>query len=169
MDVDEILLPIDQVAGKAGLASSALRYYERCGLIGEGQKIGGRRHYPPSVLRRLSTIRVCQTLGFSLAEIGELLDGSGDGEAWRTLSKVRRAEVQSQIQQLQSLLEVLNTAVECCCPDLGDCPEMSPEGRLASVVPEPEDTAERAYRPPHRVHRPRCGPADPALRLRGKG
>lgn len=166
MDVDETLLPIDQVACKAGLASSALRYYERCGLIGEGQKIGGRRHYPPSVLRRLSTIRVCQTLGFSLAEIGALLNGSADGDVWRRMSRMRRAEVQSQIEQLQSLLEVLDTAVECCCPDLGDCPEMSPDGRLASVVAEPEDPS---YRTPPRLHRPRCGPADPALRSRGKG
>jgi MerR family redox-sensitive transcriptional activator SoxR len=169
VDLDESLLPIDQVACRSGLASSALRYYERCGLIDEGRRIGGRRHYPPSVLQRLSMIRVCQTLGFSLSEIGELLDGSGDGQAWRTMSRARRAEVQSQIEQLQSLLEVLDSAVECRCPDLGDCPEMRPDGRLAQVVPDPDGAARRSDRPPPRLHRPRCGPSDPALRLRGQG
>jgi MerR family transcriptional regulator, redox-sensitive transcriptional activator SoxR len=133
--LDEALIPIDEVAVRSGLASSALRYYERCGLIRSGEKIGGRRHYPPAVLQRLSTIKVCQTLGFSLAEIAELLDGSHEGEAWRTLSRVRRAELRSQITELQSLLAILDTTVDCSCPALHDCPEMSPDGRLAQAVP----------------------------------
>ena len=169
MNRDESLLPIDQVAYRSGLASSALRYYERCGLIDEGRRIGGRRHYPPSVLQRLSMIRVCQTLGFSLSEIAELLDGSGDSAAWRTMSRARRAEVQSQIKQLQSLLEVLDSTVECCCPDLGDCPELRLDGRLAQVGPDAEGPADRSHRPPPRLHRPRCGPSDPALRTHGDG
>jgi MerR family redox-sensitive transcriptional activator SoxR len=142
----EVLLPIDQVACRSGLASSALRYYERCGLIVQGRRIAGRRHYPPSVFQRLSTIKVCQALGFSLAEIAELLDGSGDGEVWRELSRIRRSEVQSQIEELQGLLEVLDMTVDCSCPTLPDCPEMSPDGRLARALPERARQAQRAPR-----------------------
>ena len=170
MDSSEVLLPIDQVACRSGLASSALRYYERCGLIAEGRRISGRRHYPPSVLQRLSTIRACQTLGFSLAEIAELLEKSAGGEAWRHLSRVRRAEVQSQIEQLQSLLKVLDSAVECCCPDLGECPQMRPDGGLAEVgAGDRVDRTDRAHRPPPRLHRLQRGSVGPAVRSHGGG
>jgi MerR family redox-sensitive transcriptional activator SoxR len=145
-------MPIDEVAVQSGLASSALRYYERCGLIRSGKKIGGRRHYPPSVLQRLSTIKVCQTLGFSLAEIAELLEGPGVGAAWRKLSRIRRAELRSQIEELQSLLEILDTTVDCDCPALHDCPEMSPEGRLAKAIPGPGWRVDRSPRQVTRGH-----------------
>jgi MerR family redox-sensitive transcriptional activator SoxR len=145
--VKKALLPIDEVAIRSGLASSALRYYERCGLLRSGEKIGGRRHYPPSVLQRLSTIKVCQTLGFSLAEIAELLEGHRDGAVWQQLSRIRRAELRSQIEELQSLLEILDTTVDCSCPTLHDCPEMSPEGRLGQAVPDRPRRVDRSPRP----------------------
>jgi MerR family redox-sensitive transcriptional activator SoxR len=77
--VAEGLLSIGKVVEESGFAASALRYYERCGLIGPEAKVQGRRHYSHSVLRRLSVIRVCRAVGFSLTEIACLLDG-GNGE-----------------------------------------------------------------------------------------
>jgi MerR family redox-sensitive transcriptional activator SoxR len=136
--VNESLLSIDKVAKQAGLTSSALRYYERCGLITEGTRISGRRHYPPSVLQRLSVIKVCQGIGFSLTEIRDLLDGQpGHNGTWRDLALTRRAEVQRQIHQLHRLLEVLDTAMACACRALCECPQMGPEGQLARRSPEP--------------------------------
>ncbi|WP_432838852.1 MerR family transcriptional regulator [Dactylosporangium sp. CA-092794] len=130
-------MSIDKIAKQAGIASSALRYYERCGLIGEGARIGGRRHYPPSVLQRLSVIKVCQGIGFSLSEISDLLDGPrGHNGAWRDMALGRRVEVQRQIRELQDLLGLLDAAIACACSALCECPHMGPDGHLARRPPE---------------------------------
>lgn len=131
----EDLLPIDKVAKESGLASSALRYYERCGLINVGIKIGGRRHYSRSVLHRLSVIKVCQAVGFSLSEIGELLDMTSEPDgssAWRELAQRRRRDIEEQIRLLRSLADTLDSAIDCECVKLTECPEMGPQGELAS-------------------------------------
>lgn len=125
------LLSIDKVAKQSGIASSALRYYERCGLIAEGVKIGGRRHYQPAVLHRLSVIKVCRAIGFSLSEITGLLDEvPGQDLTWREVALQRRTAVQEQIGQLQNLLEMLDTALDCSCPTFCDCPRFGPDGEL---------------------------------------
>ncbi|MBE8523092.1 MerR family DNA-binding protein [Amycolatopsis sp. H6(2020)] len=132
--MNDQLVAIDKIAKESGLASSALRYYERCGLIGSGARIGGRRHYPSSVVQRLSVIKVCQKIGFSLAEIAELLDGTrGHDGAWREIALARRAEVQRQIGDLQTLLGLIDSALDCECPKLGDCPHLGPKGHLATT------------------------------------
>lgn len=136
------LVSIDKIARLSGMASSALRYYERCGLINEGIRIGGRRHYPLSVLHRLSVIKVCQSVGFSLAEIGELLNGApGRDGSWRELAKARRQEIREQIRRLNDLSELLDSALRCSCTTLPDCPSLAPLGDLA------RQTAERHEKP----------------------
>jgi MerR family redox-sensitive transcriptional activator SoxR len=102
--VTDPLLPIDQVAKLAGVTASALRYYERRGLISEGVRLGGRRHYHTSVLHRLSAIRTFKLIGFSLADIDELLDIRAAASAWRAIIAARRDEVQNQIVQLHRLI-----------------------------------------------------------------
>lgn len=134
--MSDVLVSINTIARESGVASSALRYYERCGLISAGIKIGGRRHYPPAILQRLSVIKVCQKIGFSLAEIAELLDGRPGREgAWREVAQVRRSEVQRQIKELQHLLELLDAAMECTCHRLYECPKMGPNGHIAARSP----------------------------------
>lgn len=142
MTQEENLLPIGEVAKRSGVASSALRYYERCGLIGAGAKIGGRRHFPVSVLQRLSVIKVCQHIGFSLAEISELLNGSlaGNG-AWRRLAMSKRRDLQVRIGQMEGLLELLEQTLGCECRALDDCPQLAPGGYLADcggVLEDPD-------------------------------
>jgi MerR family redox-sensitive transcriptional activator SoxR len=124
-------LSITEVSRKAAVAPSALRYYERCALIQAGVKIGGRRHYPTSLLRRLSTIKFCQKIGFSLTEIAELLNGSlaRDG-AWRQAAMARRDDLEQQILELRRLVQLVDRALECDCHALCDCPHMGPEGLL---------------------------------------
>lgn len=132
MKQEENLLPIGEVAKRSGVASSALRYYERCGLINTGAKIGGRRHFPLAVLQRLSVIKVCQHIGFSLAEISELLNGSlARNGAWRRLAMNKRSDLQTRIAQLKGLLELLEQTLCCECHALGDCPQLAPGGYLA--------------------------------------
>ncbi len=129
----EDLLPIDRVARESGFASSALRYYERFGLISVGLKIQGKRHYARSVLQRLSVIKVCQSVGFSLTEIADLLDGADQPDgAWRDLALRRRRDIDEQIKLLHSLADTLDVALNCECAELTQCPEMGPQGGVAS-------------------------------------
>ena len=131
------LVSIDKISRQSGLASSALRYYERCGLISAGVKVGGRRHYPLSILHRLSVIKVCQSVGFSLAEIAELLNGTpGQDGTWRELARLRRQEIQDQIRRLNDLSELLDSAMRCPCTELPDCPSLAPQGDLARRTSE---------------------------------
>lgn len=132
----EDLLPIDQVAKESGLAASALRYYERCGLIGPVVKIRGKRHYSRAVLHRLSVIKVCQAVGFSLTEIVCLLDG-GDESAWKELAVRRRIDVERQMEALREVVGILDSALGCSCDRLVTCPDMGPHGRLAAKAPQP--------------------------------
>ncbi|MDQ3791664.1 MAG: MerR family transcriptional regulator [Actinomycetota bacterium] len=69
------LVPIGELARRTGVATSALRYYERVGLLSPAERVGQRRHYPPSSEERVALIRLCQDAGFTLAEIGRLLEG----------------------------------------------------------------------------------------------
>jgi MerR family redox-sensitive transcriptional activator SoxR len=134
---DDELVPIDRIAKVSGVASSALRYYERCGLISAGIKISGRRHYDAEVLHRLSVIKVCQAMGFSLTEIADMLDTNArpDG-AWRDLALRRLIEIEEQIRVLRSVAEILDSAMCCKCADLTGCPEMGPHGVLATRTAE---------------------------------
>ena len=152
--MSDVLVSINKIARESGVAASALRYYERCGLINAGIKIGGRRHYPPSIVQRLSVIKVCQKIGFSLAEIAELLDGRPGREgAWREVAQARRGEVLRQINQLQHLLELLDTAMDCNCHRLYECPQMGPNGHLAARSPADGDRPAdgRTHLPPGRA------------------
>ncbi|MFE9867992.1 MerR family transcriptional regulator [Streptomyces sp. NPDC005506] len=137
--MEDALLSISEVARRAGIAASALRYYERCSLIPEGAKVAGRRHYPPDVLHRLSAIKICQRIGFSLAEIADLLQSNMAGEGvWRHVASVRRSAVEREIAALNDLLHLIDQTLDCECRALCDCPHMSPEGQFAAGL---EDVA----------------------------
>lgn len=131
------LLPIDQVAKSSGVASSALRYYERVGLIEEGPKIRGKRHYPRDVLDRLSMIRTCQNIGFSLTEIASLLDEAEEsGGSWQEIAARRRACIQREIEERQAWLNTLNSTLACGCPQLVKCPQVAGCPLMAMSTPD---------------------------------
>jgi MerR family transcriptional regulator, redox-sensitive transcriptional activator SoxR len=119
-------LPIGEVARRAGLRASAIRYYESIGLLPEPQRAAGRRRYPPETLRTLSVIGAGQRAGLSLAEVGELLNASdGDGavsERLRAIAYRKLPEVNSLIERAQLVKEWLEAAADCRCPTLDDCP-----------------------------------------------
>jgi DNA-binding transcriptional MerR regulator len=80
---------IGEVARKMGLRSSAIRYYERLGLIPKAPRLGGRRRYDDRVLERLAMVRFAKHVGFSIAEIKVLLAGVDrrpPPERWRKLA-----------------------------------------------------------------------------------
>src|SRR5919107_1797336 len=95
MKVDDPQLRIGQVAERAGVRVSLIRYYEDVGLLPEPARVSGQRRYDRSVLRRLAVIDVAQRAGLSLEEIKELLDHGNDpvSDRLRALAARRLPEI----------------------------------------------------------------------------
>jgi DNA-binding transcriptional MerR regulator len=95
-------LTIGEVARRAGMATSSIRYYERVGLLPKPDRLGGQRRYDPDVLGRLGFIGVAQRAGFKLREIEQLIDSAdGLGPPMRSLSsqKARRGRGSARAHQ----------------------------------------------------------------------
>ena len=117
------LMPIGELARRTGTATSALRYYERIGLLSPAERVGQRRHYPPSSAERVALIRLCQDAGFTLAEIGQLLAAWSRGQ--RDLGRLgerKIAELDARIADAQRAKKLVTHALECPHRDLLACP-----------------------------------------------
>lgn len=131
------LIPIGEVAHRAGVAPSALRFYEKEGLVSAGRSAGGQRRYARSVLRRLAFIRAAQNVGLSLEEIREALASLPDGRTpttadWARLSRTWRARLDDQIAGLVALRDGLTTCIGCGCLSLRRCQLSNPDDRAAA-------------------------------------
>ena len=117
------LVPIGELARRTGVATSALRYYERIGLLSPAERVGQRRHYSPLSAERVALIRLCQDAGFTLAEIGRLLVAfSRGGRAWGHLGERKIAELDARIANAQRAKKLVAHALECPHRDLLACP-----------------------------------------------
>ena len=118
-------LAIGQVATESGLAASAIRYYEREGLLPVAPKEGGRRIYDADVLDRLAVIELAKGAGMTLAETKALLGPIGRGrsaaQSWRRFATDKRREIDEKIAQLERMRSLLATLSRCDCPTLEDC------------------------------------------------
>jgi MerR family redox-sensitive transcriptional activator SoxR len=118
-------LTIGEVARRAGVATSAIRYYESIGLLPEPERASGQRRYDESVVGKLAFIGVAQSAGFKLDEIKELVDGvdGGDGMAgqMRTLSSRKLDEVEALLERTQAMKGWLEVAKECGCETPAEC------------------------------------------------
>ena len=110
---------ISEVARTTGLQSSALRYYEKAGLIAPAGRAGGRRQYDPSVLRRLAAIALLQEAGFTIAEVRDVL-GTGN-DRWRELAREKLGELDAHMARIAAARELLVSAIECDCSGLDTC------------------------------------------------
>ena len=131
----EETLSISEVGERTGLQSSALRFYEREGLIRPTTRVGGRRHYSPDVLQRLAVISLFQEVGFTIGEIGQLLTRRAARRSWRPLAENKLAEIDEHLDRVNAAKELLNTALACDCEGLETC-ELVQErrGRHRKVV-----------------------------------
>jgi len=123
--MEEAKLSIGEVAGKAGASVSAIRYYERRGLLPEPQRLGGQRRYPGSTVRRLGVIAIAKEAGFSLDEVGVLLtstdQGAPAGKQLRALAAGKLAEIDALIERATAMRGWLAAADECSCETLDIC------------------------------------------------
>ena len=117
------LIAIGELARRTGLASSALRYYERAGLLSPTARAGGRRHYASSSTERVALIQLCQNAGFTLREIHALLTAwSRRSRLWASLAKAKLRELDTRIAQAERAKTLVQHAVACPHRNLVTCP-----------------------------------------------
>jgi MerR family transcriptional regulator, redox-sensitive transcriptional activator SoxR len=118
-------LTIGEVARKAGVAASTIRYYESIDLLPRPIREGGQRRYEESVLGKLGFIGVAKSAGFSLDQIKELVDGIDGGErmgtAMRSLSTRKLEEVEELLERTKAMKGWLEVAKECGCMSPAEC------------------------------------------------
>jgi DNA-binding transcriptional MerR regulator len=118
-------LTIGEVARRAGVATSSIRYYERIGLLPPPGRLHGQRRYDADMLGKLGFIGVAQSAGFKLREIKELIDGidraDGMGEQMRSLSSQKLDEVEALLERTKAMKGWLEAAQECGCATPAEC------------------------------------------------
>jgi DNA-binding transcriptional MerR regulator len=105
-------LTIGDVADRAGVATSAIRYYERRGLLLADERRAGQRRYREDTLRRLVFIGMLQDAGLSLDEIADILDAP-DVATWKAIARTRLAVLDEEIERLQQARHYLRGALLC--------------------------------------------------------
>jgi MerR family redox-sensitive transcriptional activator SoxR len=131
------LLTIGQIAARAGVATSTLRYYEDEGLVLPALRTdGNRRLYHREALRRIAFIRSAQRVGLGLAEIRAALAQLPDGRTptvadWSRLSATWRGRLDAQIRLLESIRDDLDGCIGCGCLSLDRCRLYNPDDAAA--------------------------------------
>jgi len=133
-------LTIGEVSARAGVATSALRYYEDQGLIHAERTTGNQRRYSRATLRRVAFIRSAQRVGLSLEEIAEALATLPEGRTptradWARLSRSWRPRIDAQIERLERLRDKLDGCIGCGCLSLRTCALNNSDDRAASRGP----------------------------------
>jgi MerR family redox-sensitive transcriptional activator SoxR len=155
-------MTIGQVAGRLGVRPSALRYYERIGVLPPIERVNGQRRYGPAVLSTLAVIDVAKRAGFTMREIRGLLSGFSPSRPppahWRKLAALKLREVDALLARTAAMKRLLQEGLRCRCARLDRCPlaarhaRARREGRTADRarnprgVESPEERGGRARR-----------------------
>lgn len=137
------MLSIGDFAARAGVTTSALRYYESLDLIRSVRTGGNQRRYRRAELRRVAFIRAARSVGLSLDEIKAALDHLPerripDRADWQRLSGGWRQRIEDQIRRLRDLQEDIDGCVGCGCLSLDKCSIYNREDRHAADGPGPQ-------------------------------
>ena len=118
-------LSIGEVARRAGVRASAIRYYEEAGLLPEPERVGGKRRYDASVFEWLSLIALAREAGFTMVEIKRLVTGFTPGTRpaahWEELATRKLAEIDALVARAERMRAVLRVALDCGCFRLEEC------------------------------------------------
>jgi len=112
------MLTIGEVAARAGVNPSHIRYYEDVGVLPEPERVSGQRRYDEAILQRLSVIDVAQRAGMSLDEIRDL---TGPGEQLRDIADRKLPAIEALIARAEAVRRWLELARECTCPTVDVC------------------------------------------------
>ena len=106
------LLTIGEVAERAQVSTSTIRYYERRGLVPADGRVSGQRRYREETVRRLVFIGMLQDAGLDLDEIDGVLH-AGSVEEWKAIARHRLAVLDTEIERLQRARAYLEGALLC--------------------------------------------------------
>ncbi len=129
---------IGDVAERAGVATSALRFYEGHGLIRSERNSSGHRRYAADVLRRVAFIRTAQRVGLSLAEISDALSSLPESRTptakdWSALARSWQPRLEEQIAVLTRMRDQLDSCIGCGCLSLDSCGLWNPDDVAAGL------------------------------------
>ena len=134
------LLTIGELAARAGVTTSALRFYDAQGLITAQRTSGNQRRYERAMLRRVAFVRSAQQVGLTLEEIKQALETLPSERTptradWERLSRQWRARLDQQIRDLQALRDRLASCIGCGCLSLTRCALSNPGDVAAASGP----------------------------------
>jgi DNA-binding transcriptional MerR regulator len=116
-------MTIGEVASRSGLAASAIRFYEKEGLLPRPARAGGQRRYEVSILERLAVLQRARDCGFTLTEIKHLFHGFREGtpasQRWQALARKKLVELDVLARQIAVMKRMLRKT--CECRDLQEC------------------------------------------------
>ncbi len=123
--MEEPTLTIGQVAARAGIKTSAIRYYERSGVLPQPERRSGQRRYTEETVQRLGVIDIAKRAGFTLDDARALLATGGDGgpahQQVRDLAQRKLPEVEALIERAEAMKRWLTIATGCNCDTLDVC------------------------------------------------
>ena len=118
-------MTIGELAEKAGIAASTIRYYEEVGLLPRPARESGHRVFDEKTLDRLLVITFAKEAGFSLREIRQLFDGFASntpaGVRWQKLATAKLAEMEALAARVETMKKMLREALRCGCVELDAC------------------------------------------------
>ena len=135
--MNDTLISIGELAERAGVPHSALRFYEAQGLLKSVRTEGGQRRYARDTLRRVAFIRSAQNVGLRLEDIAAALAQLPESRTptksdWTRLSKRWRATLDERIHALESLRDQLDQCIGCGCLSLTACKLYNPADQAAA-------------------------------------
>jgi MerR family transcriptional regulator, redox-sensitive transcriptional activator SoxR len=131
-------LSIGEIAARSGVAPSALRFYEREGLINSTRTTGNQRRYERAVLRRVAFIQAGRAAGIPLESVRSALEQlpanrSPNRRDWERLSRTWRDDLDRRIATLQGLRDRLTTCIGCGCLSIDACDLLNPDDEAAGM------------------------------------
>jgi MerR family transcriptional regulator, redox-sensitive transcriptional activator SoxR len=139
----ENMLTIGEVAERSGLATSAIRFYERQGLVQAQRTSSGQRRFRRDVLRRIAFIRIAQRVGLTLEEIVTALgvlpvERAPTRRDWERLTTGWQDRIAQRISLLEALQSGLSSCIGCGCLSLRTCALANPDDVAATMGPGPQ-------------------------------
>lgn len=128
------LLTIGEVAKKAALRTSAIRFYEKKGLLPKPIRSSGQRRYDPSILARLAVLERAKECGLTLEEARGLFNDSGrPSERWQRIARKKIAELDAMLERITAMRNLLQR--RCECADLDECGRRMVEAKARGCSP----------------------------------
>lgn len=119
------MMTIGELARESGMPASAIRYWERIGVMPKPARSSGQRRYSPDAVERLAVLGLAQACGFRLDEIRHLLNGFGVGVApsrrWQEMARRKQQELDLQIMRLKAMRRLVDRVLQCQCIEMAEC------------------------------------------------